>query len=491
MALNAMTLCNNMADPLEISLLNYVRKSGIDHNTLIMENPRTYEVPFTSENKYMLTVNTIDGIYTVLLKGAPEIVMDCCDLPPEERRKISATIEGWASSGLKLLALAYKQNEKADVLTGFTWLGLIGMEDPVRPGVRDAIALCRDAGIKVKIVTGDYKGTALKVAHAIGLDPKADQVIEGKQLETIQDSELVKIIGDLVVFCRVSPHHKLKIVNALQMRGEVTAMIGDGVNDAPALKKSNIGISVGTGTDVAQETAGLILLDGNFKTLVDSVEEGRIIFDNIKKVVAYVLSNSFAEIFTIFGAMLLGWPSPLSVVQILWIHLICDGPSDIVLGFERGEAGIMTEKPKSLKESILDRPGKLLIFCISLASAILSLTLYWYVWQMYNDLASANTIVFTVLAIQELVYIFAYRSFRHSVFRSGKFFSNKSLIGAVVLGFSQQLLALYVPVLNNVLGVVPLHLTDWLMVLSVAFGMLLIVETVKSFLINKTTWIDS
>jgi Ca2+-transporting ATPase len=427
----------------------------------------------------MLTVNVINDTEVALLKGAPEIISDFCDLNPQERKETTETFKNWASSGLKVLALAYKQEGSRQELKGFKWIGLVGIEDPVRPSVKDAVALCRKAGIKVKIVTGDYRGTAVKVATAIGLDVEHDGIIEGKQLEDMTESELAKVVEDVVVFCRVSPHHKLKIVKALQARGEVTAMIGDGVNDAPALKKSNIGISVGNATDVAQETAGLIMLDSNFKTLVDSVEEGRIIFENIKRVVAYVLSNSFAEIFIIFGAMILRWPSPLSVAQILWIHLICDGPSDIVLGFERGEEGIMAEKPKSLKESILDGPGKILIISISLVSAISSLAVYWYMWQVYGDIESASTIVFTVLAVQELIYIFAYRSFRRSIFRSGNFFSNKPLFGAVALGFTQQILALYVPLLNDVLGVVPLHAVDWALVLCVAFVILLIVESVK------------
>jgi len=308
---------------------------------------------------------------------------------------------------------------------------------------------------------------------------RPNQILEGKALEAISESQLAEVVENTVIFCRVAPRHKLKIVNALQSCGEVVAMIGDGVNDAPALKKANIGVSVGSATDVAQETASLILLDNDFKTLVNTVEEGRIIFANIKKVVAYVLSNSFAEIFTIFGAMLMGWPAPLTVGQILWIHLICDGPSDIVLGFERGEEGVMEEPPKSLKESILDDTGKVLILAISLISAASSLFLFWHFWRVYDDIASGSTIVFTVLAIQELVYIFSYRSLRRSIFRSGNFFSNKLLFATVALGFTQQFLALYIPFLNNVLGVVPLHVLDWALVLIVAFGMMGVVEVVK------------
>lgn len=479
MAVNAMALCNNLADPLEVTLWNKVKTTGVDPKSLSEKCERIHEVPFTSENKYMLTVNIIEGTEIALLKGAPEVVLEYCSLAPEEKEKAIEEFTEWADSGLKVLALAYKQKGNTRELKDFEWLGLVGMADPVRPSVKDAVTLCRKAGIKVKIVTGDYRGTAQKVAATIGLSVGPDQILEGKDLETMNESDLAKVVNKIVLFCRVAPHHKLKIVNALQKCGEVTAMIGDGVNDAPALKKANIGVSVGNATDVAQETASLILLDNNFKTLVDTIEEGRVIFDNIKKVVAYVLSNSFAEILTIFGAMVLGWPKPLTVPQILWIHLICDGPSDIVLGFERGEKGIMDEKPKSLKESILDSWGKTLILAISIVSAISSLILFWSFWQIYGDIESGRTIVFTVLAVQELIYIFAYRNLRHSLFKSGNFFTNKPLFITVALGLIQQLLALYIPFLNSVLGVVPLHLNDWALVLSIGFGMLFIVETVK------------
>lgn len=480
MAGYSMALCNNLADPLEVVLWNQAKLMGLDPHVLSERSKRIHEVPFSSEKKYMLTVNIVEGKDIAFIKGAPEVVLGFCQLMPEKKQEVIDRVDKWADSGLKILALAYKKEGNTKELKDFEWIGLVGIEDPVRPSVKDAVALCQKAGIKVKIVTGDYRGTAVKVAKEIGLNPKPTQVLEGKDLEPMTDGDLTKVADDTVVFCRVAPHHKLRIVHSLQSCGEVTAMIGDGVNDAPALKKANIGVSVGNATDVAQETAGLILLDSNFGTVVNTVEEGRVIFENIKKVVAYVLSNSFAEIFTIFGAMVMGWPYPLTVGQILWIHLICDGPSDIVLGFEKGEKGIMNEKPKSLKEGILDNWGKILIVAISLCSATFSLLLFWYNWKVLGDLAAGRTIVFTVLAVQELIYIFSYRNLRQSIFKAGNFFSNKPLFGAVILGFSQQFLALYVPFFNGILNVVPLHLNDWILVLSVALAMVLIVEATKS-----------
>jgi Ca2+-transporting ATPase len=479
MAYYAMTLCNNLSDSLDVTLWNKVKEDGKNPEALSERFRRVYEVPFSSEKKYMLTINNVEGASIALVKGAPEVILEFCALLPNEKEMLANQFMEWTLSGLKVLGLAYKKKGTLSDLRDFEWLGLVGMQDPVRPDVKDAVAQCHSAGIKVKMVTGDHKGTAQKVASAIGLHVKLNQILEGKDLETMTESELAKVVNDVVIFSRVAPHQKVKIVDALQKRREVTAMIGDGVNDAPALKKANIGVSVGNATDVAQETASLILLNNSFKTLVSTVEEGRIIFDNIRKVVAYVLSNSFAEILTIFGAMLMRWPPPLSVAQLLWIHLICDGPSDIVLGFERGEVGIMDEKPRSVKESILDSWGRTLILVISTVSAAICLFLFWYFWQVYGDPRSGSTIVFTVLAIQELVYIFGYRNLRHPIFKSGNFFKNKALFATVAFGFFEQSIALYISFLNNALGVVPLHLNDWTIVLVVAFGMLFTVEVVK------------
>jgi len=478
-----MTLCNDLADSLEVSLWNYIKTMNLDPQEIFNNFPRTDEIPFSSENKYMLTTNIIDGKEVGLLKGAPDIIIEYCDLASNEKEAILEELEEWAGLGFKLLALAFKEEGNLREVKDFTWIGTIGIEDPIRPTVKDAIALCRRAGVKVKMITGDYRRTAEKVAQSLGLMIGSNQIIEGKDLENMTEEDLAKIVENIVIFCRVTPQHKLKIVDALQMSQEIIAMIGDGVNDAPALKKANIGVSVGNATEVAKETASLILLDNNFDTLVNSVEEGRIIFDNIKKVVAYVLSNSFAEIFILFAAFILGWPIPLLVAQILWIHLICDGPADIALGFERGEQGIMDEPPKNFMENILDQKSKFLVVIISLISALWCLIFFWYFWTL-GDVALGRTIVFSVLGIQSMIYIFSYRSLHTSIFKSGSIFANKTLFFSILLGIVLVVAAVYIPALNGLLGTHPLDLFNWGIILAEAFGMIGIVELVK-FIYNK------
>jgi Ca2+-transporting ATPase len=329
------------------------------------------------------------------------------------------------------------------------------------------------------MITGDYRKTAEKIARTIGLMTAEEHSLEGEELEAMSDQQLQQEVKQVAVFSRIRPQDKLRIVRALQTNGEVTAMIGDGVNDAPALQRANIGVVVGTASDVAKETADLILLDSNFRTIVAAIEEGRVIFENIRKVVAYTLSNSFAEVLTIFTAMMLHWPAPLAVAQILWIHLICDGPSDIVLGFEPEEEGIMDEKPKSAKEPILAPLGLTLIGVISISSAIAALLLFGHHYLAHHNQAEGQSLVFASFAVNSMVYIFAYRSMRLPLFRMSPLSKNKPLIWAVIAGLLMVVIAFAIPSLRELLGIVPLSLQQWSWIAAIALGLLMAVEIGK------------
>jgi Ca2+-transporting ATPase len=484
-AWQTMVLCNNLEGPVDIALWEYAETQlPGSPQELFDSSRRLAEELFTSETKYMITEVTSnllasEEIY-YFLKGAPEIVLAMCQVAAGERERLLASVDEWAGEGLRLLGLAYRQGGSLENYSGYTWVGLLGMEDPVREGVMEAIRVAHHAGIQVKMITGDYRRTAERIACNIGLMKEGDQILEGGDITRLTDEQLQEQVKKTAVFSRIRPQDKYRIVRALQANGEITAMIGDGVNDAPALKRANIGVVVGSATDVAKETADLILLDNNFRTIVAAVEEGRVIFANIQKVVAYTLSNSFAEVLTIFSAMMLRWPAPLVVAQILWIHLICDGPSDIVLGFEPKEDGIMDEKPRSLKEPVLTPLALTLIGIISITSAIFALTLFGHFFQVHHNPAEGRSIVFASFAINSMVYIFAYRSMRRPIFRMNKLTANKPLIWAVLAGLLTALLPFWIPGLRNLLGIVPLSLEEWMWVVGIALALLLTVEIGKA-----------
>ena len=484
-AFQAMVLCNNLEGPVEAALWDFAENSHPGTaQALVNTSDRVSEELFSSETKFMTTSTILDGEHMDYLKGAPEIVLNMCDLLEADEEAVIRQIEEWAGEGLRLLGLAYRAHKALEDHSGYTWIGLLAMEDPIRPEVIEAVQVAQKAGIQTKMITGDYRRTAERIGRNIGLLADDDLVLTGPELTTLDDDALRAKARKTSVFARIRPQDKLRIVRALQADGEITAMIGDGVNDAPALKRANIGVVVGGATDVAKETADLILLDSNFRTVVAAVEEGRIIFENIRKVVAYTLSNSFAEVLTVFAAMMLGWPTPLAVAQILWIHLICDGPSDIVLGFEPKEEGIMDEPPKSLKEPVLTKLGGFLIATISVASASVALFLFGHYFHMHNDPVVGRSIVFASFALNSMVYIFAYRSMRQSIWKMPSLKFNKPLIWAVLAGIIMTVLPFIVPWLRTLLGIVPLTLTQWIHVTSVAFGLLVIVEAAK-FIANK------
>lgn len=483
-AWQTMILCNNLEGPVDIALWEYAEKEMPGRPQELFDSAqRLAEELFTSETKYMITAvtsNLFQGERIYFLKGAPEIVLGMCEVTSEERDRLLAQVDDWAGEGLRLLGLAYRRDGILEHYSGYTWVGLLGMEDPVREGVVEAIQVAQRAGIQVKMITGDYRKTAERIARNIGLVQESSQVLEGKDVAEMTDEQLQEQVQNVVVFARIRPQDKFRIVRALQANGEITAMIGDGVNDAPALKRANIGVVVGSATDVAKETADLILLDNNFRTIVAAVEEGRVIFDNIRKVVAYTLSNSFAEVLTIFTAMMLRWPAPLAVAQILWIHLICDGPSDIVIGFEQKEDGIMEEKPRSIKAPVLTHLSLSLIGVISVTSAILALFLFGHFFQVHQNPVEGRSIVFASFAINSMVYIFAYRSMRKPLWRMNKLTTNKPLIWAVTAGLLTALVAFLIPGLRRLLGIVPLSLEEWLWVIGIALTLLVTVEIGKA-----------
>ena len=479
-AVEAMVLCNDQEGPVDIALWELARQQlAGDPQSLADASERLEEELFSSETKFMITANRVEGEGWNYLKGAPEIVLEMCQVTPEQHARILTQIEKWAGEGLRTLGLAYRPLAVLDLHSGYTWIGLVGMQDPIREGVPEAIQVAQRAGIQVKMITGDYRLTAERIARNIGLPATDNRIIDGSELVELDDQQLKARVGEAVVFSRIRPSDKLRIVRALQARGEITAMIGDGVNDAPALQRANIGVVVGSATDVAKETADLILLDNNFRTIVAAIEEGRLVFENIRKVVAYTLSNSFAEVLMIFGAMLLGWPAPLLVAQILWIHLICDGPADISLAFEPMEKGIMDEKPKPLQEPILNGLGLSLIGIISTVSAVVALWLFGHYWLGHGNIAEARTFAFGTFAVNSMIYIFGYRSLRRPIFRSGKLSNNKPLIASVVSGILVAVVAVLLPPIRRLLGLTALRLYEWAVIFGVGLSLLLVVEFAK------------
>ncbi len=324
----SMILANEQRDSLEVALWEFVKNKGqIKPQKVISSFEKTYEEVFDSVKKYSLTTVKSGNKESSFMLGAPEVILSFCKMNSDKKEEVLKEIERLASRGLKVLGCASKESGNLRQKKDFLWNGLCGIEDPLRADAGEAIRKALESGIKIKIVTGDYQKTAEEIAKQLGIEVTASNSINGSELEKMSDRDLREKVEEIVIFSRITPEQKLRIVKALQENGEIVAMTGDGVNDAPALKKADIGVVMGSGTEVAKEAADLILLDGNFKTIVSAVEEGRRIFSNLKKVVSYILSNSFVEIFLILGATILRIPAPLTIVQILWVHLICDGPA--------------------------------------------------------------------------------------------------------------------------------------------------------------------
>lgn len=467
------------------------------------------EIPFSSERKFMATLNELnlkEKEYGIYVKGAPEEIINRStyflvngkkrQMTEDDLKFLKKKQNDLSKKGLRIIAVAFKQTDKNisdsfseknddEIVNKLVFVGLIAIKDPVRPEAKNTIKLAKKAGIRTIIITGDNRLTAKTIANELGMNVEDNNILDGEQLDQMSTRDFNNVVNKIKVYARVSPSHKSRIVDAWQSRGEVVAMTGDGVNDAPALKSADIGIALGSGTEVAQETADIVLLDNNFKTIITAVEQGRVIYENIRKVILYLVSDSFSEVIIIVGSLILAVPIPLAAAQILWINLVTDGLPDVALTLEPKEENIMEEPPRKKDEPLLNFEIKLLIATISIVSGLLSLGVFIYVNNTTGDFHRASTIAFSILAIDSLVYVFSIRSLRHSIWQKN-IFANKYLIIAVILGFSLQLIAIYNPFFQKILQTVSLNFIDWSLIAFICLIEIMVIEFIKyAFLLRK------
>lgn len=475
-------------DPTEGALVAAAAKAGLHKTDLEARYPRVHEIPFTSETKRMTTLHGGPDGPVAYAKGAPEVILDSCTqavssdgvvpLDDAGRSQILGIAQQMAGQALRVLAVAYKPGatpENAE--QEMTFLGLMGMIDPPRPEAKDAIEKCKQSGIEVVMITGDHAITAQAIASELGL-VNGRKTIIGKDLETLGDEELERQVRDIAVYARVSPVHKLRVVTAWQKNGHVVAMTGDGVNDAPALKKADIGVAMGiAGTEVTKEAGEMTLLDDNFASIVAAVEEGRTIFNNIQKYLMYLLSSNVGEILLMGMATLLGMPLPLTAVQILYVNLATDGLPALALSVDPPDADLMRRKPRNPRRGIFTRPVNALMLAGGIWSAIVNLSIFNWALNAGLALAEAMTMTFVSLVLIQLFKAYNFRSDRHSLFHRP--FANKWLNLAVLWEGFLLLLIVYLPFLHEPFGTYSLPLRDWLILIPAALTIVPVLELVK------------
>jgi Ca2+-transporting ATPase len=485
-------------DPTEGALLVSAAKAGMDRESLESRHPRIDEVPFSSERKRMTTIHrSPEGETVAFMKGAPEVVLERCThilengkeqvLASARRDEILHAHEGMAAQALRVLGMAYRrlptdmqQFAEAVVERDLTFVGLQGMIDPPRDGAIKAVELCEGAGIRNVMITGDHRLTAVSIAKELGiLDGEGpDKVLTGAELDELSDNEFDEIVGDVVVYARVSPMHKLKIVQALKRKGEIVAMTGDGVNDAPALKAADIGVAMGiTGTDVSKEASDMVLADDNYATLVRAVEGGRAIFDNVRKYIRFLIACNFDELLVIGGWTLAGFPLPMLAIHVLWINLVTDGPPAIALSFDPPDRDIMERPPRDPQAGVLH--GMLAFVVASfIGQALGSSICYAYGMFVLGSYEKAITMTFLQAALFELFVIWNCRSDTRSVWRMGRRgLQNKFFVWGTLACIVLTVSLPYIPALAPAFHVVPLNVQEWVIVLATAsFGLLILPE---------------
>ncbi|MCA9387453.1 MAG: HAD-IC family P-type ATPase [Candidatus Andersenbacteria bacterium] len=489
-------------DPTETALVRAAVEGGVNGHILADESPRIDLLPFDSRNKFMLVAYRESEGVTTYAKGAVEQILAMCGsvsehdgvkaLTQKERADWQSRADELSQNGFRMLALAVKQHPGASTIElnegeqeGYVLFGLAALRDPIRDGIAETIRICARAGVDVRMVTGDHANTAMAIAKEVGIcSTESCGILTGKEFSKLAAHELDERIAQAKVFARIAPEDKLRIVRALQARGEVVAMTGDGVNDAPALKAADIGVAMGSGTEVAKEASDLVLQDSNFQTIVGAVEEGRHSFRVLRRVIMYLLSDSFSEVLLIVLALVLGLPTPLIVAQILWINLIDDGIIDTALAFDPKDDDLMDQPPIKTNERLLSRRMIGMMALISIVSGVGLLGLYWWMVNAGFGVEHARTIVFSTLAIDSLIYVYSVRHLDKPILNE-HLYSNKFLFWSVVGGISLQVAAVYVPFLQRILGTVALSLADWGIIATTVLVLILIIELAKALLISE------
>ncbi|EYE88490.1 ATPase [Fervidicella metallireducens AeB] len=480
-----------IGDPTETALVDVALLHGVDKRKLDKEFIRVDEIPFDSDRKLMTTFNKQVNGFSVNTKGAPDILLSCCkyiqdkdmvrEITDSDVEKIKQVNEEMASSALRVLALGYKNIEKIERESAekdLIFVGLMGMIDPPREEAKEAVEICKTAGIKPVMITGDHKTTAVAIAKELGILNSEEEAITGNEVEKMTQEELVQNVKNYSVYARVSPEHKVRIVEAWKENNQIVAMTGDGVNDAPALKTSNIGCAMGiTGTDVAKGAADIILTDDNFATIVSAVEEGRTIFSNIKKSIHYLLSCNIGEIVALFIAIVFNLPQPLLPIHILWVNLVTDSLPALALGMEPAEKGVMKRKPRKPDESLFADGLGLKILLQGILVGGVTLVAYWYGLKM--GIEDARSMAFFTLSLSQLVHAYNVRLEKASVVKNG-LFTNKYLNKAVLISLLIQFIVIATPFTRQIFKVRILNLNEILIVALCSLIPLLIVEIVKS-----------
>lgn len=484
-------------DPTETALVRMFFNKVEDVKKFTKDVKRVFDIPFDSTRKMMSVIVKENNKEICYVKGAPEKIIEKSNyiyedgivkpLTYQKKKLIYNSLEAMSSRALRCIGAAYKSEglvKNESIENDLIFIGLAGSIDPPRKEARDAVLKCKLAGIRPVMITGDHKNTALAIAKSLNICKSEDQVLVGKEIEEMTDKELYNRVSNVCVFARVSPNHKLRIVKAFKARGNIVAMTGDGVNDAPAIKEADIGISMGiSGTDVTKEASSMILMDDNFSTIVAAVEEGRTIYDNIRKFIRYLLSCNLGEVLTMFLATLFTLPNPLTPIQILFVNLATDGLPAIALGVDPADSDIMRQQPRNKKEGIFARGLTEKILIRGTLIGICTL-LSFMVGRYYRmDLETCRTIALSTLIMSQLFHVFECRSERHSIFEI-KLFTNPYLVGAVSISISMLLAILYVPFLRGIFHTVPLMINHWMIVLFFS-GVIAFINSVYLFIKTK------